>query len=35
MDVLEGNELKVRSTDFSPSAPVRAVLDRLVSRDID
>jgi hypothetical protein len=27
MDVVEGKELKVRSTDFSLSAPVRAVLD--------
>ena len=35
MDVVEGHELKLRSTDFSLSAPVRAVLGRLVSRDID
>ena len=35
MDVVEGHELKLRRTDFSLSAPVRAVLDRLVSRDID
>jgi hypothetical protein len=35
MDVLEGNEVKVHTTDLSLSAPVRAVLDRLVNRDID
>lgn len=35
MDVVEGHELQLRRPDFSLSAPVRAVLDRLVSRDID
>ena len=35
IDVLEGNEPKIRNTDISLSAPVEAVLARLVSRDID
>ncbi len=35
MDVLEGNELEVRGTDISLSAPVQAVLARLLSREID
>lgn len=35
MDVLEGNEPEVRGADISLSAPVQAVLARLLSREID
>jgi len=35
MDVLEGNEPKVRNANISLSGPVQAVLARLLSRDIN